>query len=176
MEHIKSTYDNNKFKIFAPTWNDELDLPDGSYSISEIQDYFEYIIKKHETIANNLPIQIYTNKIKNCVVFKIKSGYKLQIFSKETMKLLENTKQVIYKDKNSEKVPKLESVEVVLMHCNLIKNDYQPASKVLFTFVSNKKCGQLINISPNLLIMLNIINTEFSFIDVWFADQNSKPL
>ena len=57
-KNIKSEYKYNKFKISAPTWNDEFDLPDGSYSISEIQDYFEYIIKKHETIADNPPIQI----------------------------------------------------------------------------------------------------------------------
>ena len=69
---IKSEYNNNKFKISAPTWNDEFDLPDGSYSVSDIQDYFEYIIKKHETIADNPPVQIYVNKIKNRTVFKIK--------------------------------------------------------------------------------------------------------
>ena len=63
MENIKSVYNNNKFKISAPTWNDEFDLPDGSYSISDIQDYFEYIIKRHETIADNQPVQIYVNKI-----------------------------------------------------------------------------------------------------------------
>ena len=67
----KSAYNNNKFKISAPTWNGEFDLPDGSYSISDIQDYFEYIIKKHETITDNLPVQIFTNKIKNRIVFKM---------------------------------------------------------------------------------------------------------
>ena len=64
-KNIKSTYNNNKFKISAPTWNDEFDLPDGSYSIADIQDYFEFIIKKHETLAENPPIQIYPDKIKN---------------------------------------------------------------------------------------------------------------
>ena len=63
-KNIKSEYNNNKFKISAPTWNDEFNLADGSYSVSDIQDYFEYIIKKHETIADNAPIQIYVNKIK----------------------------------------------------------------------------------------------------------------
>ena len=72
-KNIKSAYNNNKFKISAPTWNDEFDLPDGSYSISDIQDYSEYIIKKHETIANNPPVQIYVNNIKNRIVFKIKT-------------------------------------------------------------------------------------------------------
>ena len=73
---IRSAYDNNKFKISTPTWNDEFHLPDGSYSISDIQDYFKYIIKKHETIADNPPVQIYINKIKNRVAFKIKTRYK----------------------------------------------------------------------------------------------------
>ena len=74
MENIKSAYSNNKFKISAPTWNDEFDLPDGSYSVVEVQDYFEFIIKKHETLAENRPVQIYSNKIKNRVVFKVKTG------------------------------------------------------------------------------------------------------
>ena len=78
--------------------------------------------------------------------------------------------------KNSENVPKLESVEVVLVHCNLVNNNYQQASKVLFTFVPNKQFGQLINIAPHSLTMLSTTNTEFSFIEVWFTDQNSKPL
>ena len=67
-KNIKSAYNNNKFEISASAWNGEFDLPDESYSISDIQDYFEYIIKKHETITDNLPVQIYTNKI---IVFKI---------------------------------------------------------------------------------------------------------
>ena len=92
------------------------------------------------------------------------------------MKLLGSTKQVIDEDKNSENVPKLESVEVVLMHCNVVKNNYQQASKVISTFVPNKQFGQLISIAPYSLIMLNTMNTEFSFIDVWFIDQNSEPL
>ena len=77
-KNIKSEYNNNKFKISAPTWNDTFDLPDGSYSISDIQDYFEFIIKKHETLTENPPVQIYPNKIKNRIVFKIKTGYKLK--------------------------------------------------------------------------------------------------
>ena len=80
-KNIKSEYNNNKFKISAPTWSDEFYLPDGSYSVSDIQDYFEYIIKKHETIADNPPVQIYVNKIKNRIVFKINAGYKLQSWS-----------------------------------------------------------------------------------------------
>ena len=73
-KNIKSAYNNNKFKISAPTWNDTFDLPDGSYSISDIQDYFEFITKKHETLTENPLLQIYANKIKNRIVFDIKVG------------------------------------------------------------------------------------------------------
>ena len=134
-KNIKSEYKNNKFKISSPTWNDTFNLPDGSYSIADIQDYFEFIIKKHETITENPSIQIYTNKIKNRITFKIKTGYKLELLTPETMKLLGSTNKVVDKDKNSENVPKLEIVEVVLVHCNLVKNDYQHTSKVLFTII-----------------------------------------
>ena len=90
---IKSTYKKNKFKISAPTWNDTFDLPDGSYSIEDIQDYFEFIIKKHETLTENTPIQIYQKKIKNRIVFKIKTGYKLELLTPETMRSLGSTKK-----------------------------------------------------------------------------------
>ena len=85
-------------------------------------------------------------------------------------------KKDIDKDEDGENVPKLESVEVVLVHCNLVKNDYQHISKVLLTFVPNKPFGQLIYISPHSLTMMNTINTEFSFVEVWFTDQFSKAL
>ena len=93
-KNVKSTYNNNKFKISAPTWNETLDLPDGSYNISETQNYIEYIIKKHETIGENVPILIYANTINNRTVLKIKTGYKLELLSKETMKLLGSTKDI----------------------------------------------------------------------------------
>ena len=98
-KNIKSEYSNNKFKISAPTWNDTFDLPNGSYSISDIQDYFEFIIKKQETLTENPPVQIYLNKIKNRVVFKIKAGCKLELLTPETMKLLESTKKMLIKIK-----------------------------------------------------------------------------
>ena len=94
----------------------------------------------------------------------------------EPMKLLGSTKKDIDKDKNGENVPKLESAETVLVHYNLIKNDYQDTSKVLFAFVSNKEFGQLIIISPHSLIMMNTVNTEFFSVEVWFIDQASKAL
>ena len=133
-KNIKTEYNNNKFKTSAPTWNSTFDLPDGSYSIAGIQDYFEFIIKKHETLFENPSVQIYPYKIKNRIIFKIKDGYKLELLTPETMKLLGSTKKVVDKDKNGENVPKIESVEVVLVHCNLVKNDYHHISKVLFTF------------------------------------------
>ena len=94
-KNIKSTYNNNEFKIAAPSWNDEFYLPDGSYFISDIQDYFECFIKKHETIADNTSVQIYINKIKNRIVFKIKTGYKLELSSSETMTLLGSAKKML---------------------------------------------------------------------------------
>ena len=148
-KNVKSTYNNNKFQTSAPTWNETFDLPDGSYNISEIQDYIEYIIKKHETIGENAPILIYTNTINNRIIFKIKTGYKLELLSKETMKLLGSTKDIIGADRNSENAPRLENVEVVLVHFNLVSNSYQQHSRVLFTFVPNKQYGQLISISPH---------------------------
>ena len=151
-------------------------MSDGSYSIAALQNYFEYIIKKHETIAEVSPVLIYVNETNNRIVFKIKSGYKLELLSKETMKLLGSSVDIIDSEKNSELVPKLESVDLVLVHCNLVNNSYQQASKVLFTFVPNKKYGQLITVSPEMLIMLKAVNIEFSFIEIWFTDQNNGPL
>ena len=93
LEKHQSEYSNNKCKIPAPTWNDTFNLPDGSYSISDIQDYFEFIIKKHETMTENLPVQIYPNKIKSRIVFKIKTSY---------LKLLASGKKDVDKDKDGE--------------------------------------------------------------------------
>ena len=111
---IKSSHKNNKFKISAPTWNDKFDFPVGSYSISDIQDYFEYIIKKHKIIANNPSVQIYVDKIKNRIVFKINIRHQLELLSPETMKLLGNIIKYADLDKDEKDVSKLESVEVVL--------------------------------------------------------------
>ena len=151
-KNVKSIYKNNKFKISAPTWNETFDLPDGSYNIPAIQNYLEHIIKKHETIADTAPILIYTNNITNRIVFKIKTGYKLELLSKKTMKLLGSTSNIIDKDKNSDTVPKLENVEVVLVHCNLVNNSYQQHSRVLSTNNIYKQYGQLISISPHSLV------------------------
>ena len=92
------------------------------------------------------------------------------------MKLLGSPKNIIDKDKNSESVPRLENVEVVLVHCNLVNNNYQQHSRVLFTFVPNKQYGQLISISPHSLVFLKTMNTDFSEIEIWFTDQNNNAL
>ena len=139
-----------------------------------MQNFIEYIIKKHEKTGETAPILIYANTINNRIVFKIKTGYKLELLSKETMKLLGSTKDIIDSDKNSENVPRLENVEVILVHCNLVNNSYQEHSTVLFTFVPNRQYGQLISISPHSLIFLKIMNTEFSEIEIWFSDQNNN--
>ena len=98
-KNIKSSYNNNKFKISASTWNEEFKLPDGSYSVSDIQDYFEYILKKHGENINEPSIQIYVNKIENRITFKIKNGYGLELLTKKTMKLLGSTENKITENK-----------------------------------------------------------------------------
>ena len=88
------------------------------------------------------------------------------------MKLLESTKNKITKDKNGENVPHLEITEVVLVHCNIVNNDYQQDSRVLYTFIPNKPFGSLLEISPTNHILLKTFNSEFKEISVWFTDQN----
>ena len=117
---MKSSYNSNKFKISAPTWNDEFELPGGSYSISDIHYHFEYILKKHNENTDNPSIRIYVNKIENRTTSKIKSGYYLELLRPQTMKLLGSTESKIAKYKNGEDVPHLEIVELVLVHCNLV--------------------------------------------------------
>ena len=153
-KNIKSSYNNKKFEISAPTWNDEFELPDESYSISDIQDYFEYILKKHEKDIDKPSVQIYVNKIENRVTFKIKNGYSLELLTPETMKLLGSTENKITKDKNGENVPYLEITEVVLVPCDIVNNEYQQGSRVLYTFVPNKLFGSLLQISPTNHIFL----------------------
>ena len=118
-KNIKNSYNNNKFKISTPTWNDKFELPDGLHSVSDILDYFEYISKK------------YVENINNPSKPKIKIGYGLELLTPKTMKLLGSTENKITKDKNGENVPHLEITEVVLVHCNIVNNDYQLDSRVL---------------------------------------------
>ena len=175
-KNVKSSYNNNKFKISAPTWNEGFELPDGSYSVSDIQDYFEYILKKHSESVDNPSIRMYINRIENRITFKIKNGYYLELLTPETMKLLGSTEGKITKDKNGESVPHLEVVELVLVHCSLVNNDYQQDSKILFTFVPSKTFGSLLEISPTNQGFLKTFNSEFQEVKIWFTDQTSKPL
>ena len=175
-KNIKSSYNNNKFKISAPTCSEEFELPDGSYSISDNQDYFEYILKRHSESVDNPSIRMYINKIENRITFKIKSGCYLELLTPETMKLLGSTESKINKDKNGENVPHLEIVELVLVHCNLVNNDYQQDSRILFAFVPNKSFGSLLEISPTNHVFLETFNSEFQEVKIWFIDQTSKPL
>ena len=165
-KNIKSSYNNNKFKISTPTWDDKFELPDVSYSVSNIQDYFEYILKKHGEDTDKPSIQIYENKIESRVTFKYKNGYSLELLTPETMKLLGNTENKITKDKNGENVPHLEITEVILVHCNIVNNDYQQDSRVLYTFVPNKPFGSLLEISPTNHIFLKTFNSEYDEIIV----------
>ena len=124
-ENIKCSYNNNKCKISSPAWSETFDLPDGSYETSEIQDYFLKMINEHEKVElnENSAVLMLTNEVRNRLNFKIKTGYILELLTKETQKLLGDG-PLIDKDKNSKNVPQLNQVEYVLLHCNLVENDY----------------------------------------------------
>ena len=150
-KNVKSSYNNNKLTISAPTWSEEFELPDGSYSISDIQDYFEYILKNHSESVDNPSIRMYINRTENRIKFKIKNGCYLELLTPETMKLLGSTERKITKDKNGENVP----------HLEVVNNDYQQDSRILFTFVLNKTFDSLLEISPTNHVFLNTFNSEF---------------
>ena len=162
-KNIKSTYNNNKFKVSAPTRNDKFEFSDGMYSVSDIQDYFEFILKKHGENIAEPSVQIYVNKIENRITFKIKKGYSHEFLTPETMKLLLSTENKITKGKNGENAPHLENIEVVLVHCDIVNNDYQQDSRVLYTFVvPNKLFGSLLEISLTNHIFLQTFNSEYN--------------
>ena len=132
--------------------------------------------EKYEAVTDNPSIIIYVNKIENRITFKIKIGYYLEPLTPEAMKLLESTKCKINKDKNGETVPHLDMTELVLVHCNIVNNDYEQDSRVLFTTFTNKSFRSLLYISPNNFRFLKTLNSEFSYIEVGSTDRNSKPL
>ena len=127
-KNIKKSYKNNQFKISVPTCNKEFELHDISYSVSDIQDYFEHILIKQGEKADNPSIR---NKIENRITLKIKTGYYLKHLTPETMKLLGSTKNKIIKDENGENVPHLQITKLILVHSNFVNNDYQQDSGVL---------------------------------------------
>ena len=135
-----TTHGNNKFKISASTWNEEFELPDGLYFISDMQDYFEYILRNHLEKTVNPSMKIYKKKKEKRLTFKIKTGYYLERLTPETMKLFGSTKSKITKKENGKNEPYLEITEIVLIHCNLtVINKIQESCIYLF----------LINLSVN---------------------------
>ena len=175
-KNMKSTYNNNKFKISAPTWNDEFGVPDGSYSVSDVQDYFKYILKKHGEDIDKPSVHLYVNKLENRVAFKMKNGYSLERVTPEAMKFFGSTKNKIIKDENGENLPHLEITEAILVHFNIVNNDYQQDPRVLYMFVPNKPFGNLLEISPTNHIFLKTFNSDYDEIKVWLTVQNSQPL
>ena len=129
-------------------------MPDDSYSVPDIQDYIEYIIKKHETLTTIPPIHVYINKVNNRLVFKTKDGYRLELQMPETTKVFSSTKKLIDETKNGETVLSLEVVEVVFVQCNLVGNQYQQKSEVLYTVKPNKSYAFFSNVEPSNLVFL----------------------
>ena len=109
---------------------------------------------------------MYVNRIENRITFKIKSGYYLELLTPETMKLLGSAERKITKDKNGENVPHLEKVELILVHCSLVNNDYQQDSRILYTFVPNRTFGSLLEISPTNQVFLKTFNSEFQEVKI----------
>ena len=172
-QNIKDEYKNNRFEIIGQTWDETFDLPDGSYTVADIQDYFLWVIKKHETDVNSSeesPILIYPNKIRNRIVLKIKTGYKLELLTSETMALLGDG-AIVDSNKNGKNVPELEKVSSVLLHCNVVHNDHLRNSKLLYSFVRNNSFGNLLNVQPQELIRAKTTDSIFDYIENWFTDQ-----
>ena len=177
-KNLKSAYNNNNVKTSGPTWTETFDLHDGSFKISDIQDHFFKMTQKHESTIKtneNSPVLIYSNKVKNRIVFKIKAGYKLELLTKETGKLLGDG-PIIDKNENSNNVPQLDQVEYVLLHCNLARNQYLQNSKLLYEFVPDKLFGQLISVKSPVLIQCKTPDALFDYIEIWFTDQINKSL
>ena len=145
-KNIRKRYKNNKLKMIAWTWNYEFELPD-------IQDYIKYI-KKHEAVTTIPLIHVYISRINNRLTFKIKDGYKLELQMPETMKSFSSTKKLTDKTK-AENIP---SLDVVLVQCNLVDNQYQQKSEKLCTFAPNKPYAYLLNVEPSNLVFLKIYN------------------
>ena len=136
------------------------------------------VIKKHESnIKSNdqSPILIYPNRILNRVAFRIKTGYKLELLTNETMRLL-GDRPIIDSIKNGENVPKLENRRNVLVFCNLVQNGYLQDSKLLFSFLPNSKFGNLLSITPQVLKYRDTVDSIFDYIEILFTDQNGRPI
>ena len=158
-KNIRKQYKNTKFKITALNWTDRFESPDVSYSISYIQDYIEYIIKKHEALTSISPIHVQINRINKRLVFIRKDGYKLELQTPGFIKLFGSTKKLIERAKNG-KVTIPEVAEAALFQFNLADNQYQQNSEVLYTFTPSKFYAYLLNIGPSNLVFLKTYNTE----------------
>ena len=148
----------------------------GFYSVSDNLDYIKYIIKKHETSTAAPAMHVYINWIDNIIVFKIKDGYTLELQTPETMELFGSTKKLANKSENWENMSSLEVVEVLLVPSNLVHNQYQLNSEILYTLTPSYSYAYLLNVAPSSLVFLQTYNTEFNKIIITFTDQNSRPL
>ena len=151
----------------GPTWSEDATIPDGSYEISQTQNYFlDEVIKKQQSNVKSheqSPILIYANRILNRVSFRIKTGYKLELLTNETMRLLGDGP--IIDITNGENVPKLEIVRNVLVFYNLVENVYLQDSKLLFSFVPNSRFGSLLSITPQVLKYCDTVDSIFDYTD-----------
>ena len=141
-----------------------------------IQHYIIFNIKKHETLTTVPPVHVYINRINNRLVIKIKDGHELELQKPETMKSFGSTKKLTDKTKNKEKLSHLEVVKVLLLQCNLVDNQYQQTSEVLYNFTPNKSYAYLLNVEPINLVFLKTYITEFDEITIAFTDQNDGLL
>ena len=146
--------------------DEEFELPDGSYSVSDIQDYIKYIIKKHETFPTNPLMHIYISRTNNRVVLKINDEYNLELQTPETMKLFGSTKNLISKTRNGENVPSLEAIVVALVECDLVDNLYQQNFEMLYTSTPNTSYASVLNAEPSNLAFLKTYNIEFDKINI----------
>ena len=149
-----------------------------SYEIYQIQNYFlDEVIKKHKSdVKSNKqsPILIFANRILNRVAFRIKTGYKLELLTNETMRLLGDG-PIIDTTKICENVPKLEIVRNVLVFCNLVQNAYLLGSKLLFSFFPNSRFGNLLSVTPKVFKYCGTVDSIFGYIEISFIDQNGRP-
>ena len=145
-----------------------------NYQIGHILYQIFKITLKNNGKIDNPSIRIYV--IENGITFKTKTGDYLELLTPETMKLFGRNKNKINKDKNDENVPNFEIIEVVLVHCNFVNNDYLQDSRVFYTFIPNKPFGSLFEISLKNHIILKTFNSEFQANEEWFTYQDSQPL
>ena len=171
---IRKQYKINKLKIIAPTWTNQFELPDGSYSVSDIQGYIEHIITNNETLTAIPPIHVYVNRINNRLVFKINDGYKLELQSPETLNLFGSTR-VNRQKKTGEKLQYQVLKQLKQFQSNVIQQ-ISNIIKVLRNFTPNKSYDYLLNVEPSNLPFLKTYNTESDDIMIAFTDQNCRLL